>query len=83
MRTEYDLRPCDGRQSFYGKAKVVELNGYRYLYSYGTLICFKDINDKVHRVWDGWSLTTGRHIYAFCGLRKAEFLDLPLEDDND
>lgn len=27
---------------------------------------------------DGWSATTGRHIAAFCGMGKAEYIKLPV-----
>lgn len=30
------------------------------------------------RMWDGWSATTGRHIAAFCGMGKAEYIKLPV-----
>lgn len=30
----FDLIPTDGRKSFYGKAKVVDNNGVKTLYSY-------------------------------------------------
>lgn len=80
-REVYELRPTDGRQSFYGKALVqVEENGEKILYSYLTKICSKDKNGKIKRFYDGWTQTTGIHIKAFCGLNKKEFEALPIEN---
>lgn len=74
----YELIPNDGRKSFYGKAKVViGADGSETLYSYDTPIIKKDNAGKLSRLYAGWSQTTGRHIKAFCGLNKAEFMSLP------
>lgn len=76
----YELRPTDGRRSFYGKALVqVGEDGTKVLYSYLTKIASKDNNGKVKRFYDGWTQTTGRHIKAFCGMNKKEFEALPIE----
>ena len=79
---EYELIPIDGRKSFYGKA-IVEMqdNGAETLYSYGTPIIRRDASG-MKRLWDGWTLTTGRHIKAFCGLNKKQFMALTLEGEN-
>lgn len=77
MRT-YELIPIDGRKSFYGKAIVVENMGCKTLWSYGTAIIRQRKDDTLVRLWDGWSTTTGRHIKSFCGLNKAQFLNLPI-----
>ena len=75
----YELIPTDGRKSFYGKAIVeVDGDGTETLYSYGTKIISKDSKGNLTRFYDGWTATTGRHIRSFCGLNKAEFLDLPV-----
>ena len=90
----YELKPTD-RKSFYGKAvvEIDEINGTRTLYSYDVkIMSVDDRTGELHRFWDGfaecgfngrttykWSATTGRHIAAFCGLNKASFLALPLE----
>lgn len=42
---------------------------------------YGDANGKVIRLWRGWTATTGRHIKAFCGLNKKEFLNLPLNNN--
>lgn len=75
----YELRPNNGK-SFYGKALVVidESNNSETLLSYGTPIVKRDRKGVLVRLWDGWSVTTGRHIAAFCGLNKKEFERLPL-----
>lgn len=75
----YDLIPTDGRKSFYGKAKVfIEDDGTETLYSYNTPIIKRTAAGELVRIWDGWSATTGRHITAFCGMRKAEYIKLPV-----
>ena len=74
----YDLIPTDGRKSFYGKAKVfIEDDGTETLYSYNTPIIKRTAAGELIRMWDGWSATTGRHITAFCGIHKAEYMKLP------
>lgn len=75
----YDLIPTDGRKSFYGKAKVfIEDDGTETLYSYNTPIIKRTAAGELVRIWDGWSATTGRHIAVFCGMRKAEYINLPV-----
>lgn len=74
---EYELKPTDGRKSFYGKAVVmVEDNGTETLFSYGTPILKRLVSGELVKLWDGWTATTGRHIKAFCGLSKAEYMSL-------
>lgn len=73
----YNLVPNDSRKSFYGKALVFEDNGAETLFSYGTPIIRRE-NGNLKRLWDGWSVTTGRHIAAFCGLNKAQFMEMPV-----
>lgn len=82
MTTMYDLIPRDNRKSFYGKAKVcIADDGTKILYSYNTPILKKTATGEFIRMWDGWSATTGRHIAAFCGMGKAEFLSLLLSKE--
>lgn len=74
---EYELKPTDGRKSFYGKAVVmVEDNGTETLYSYNTPIIKRLVSGELVKLWDGWTATTGRHIQAFCGLNKAAYMSL-------
>lgn len=82
MKKRYELIPCDGQnqKSFYGKAIVeVEEDGSETLYSYNTPIIKRLSDGELKRLYDGWTLTTGRHIKAFCGLTKAEFLGLEMD----
>lgn len=76
----YELMPNDSRKSFYGKAKIIVDGNTETLKSYNTLIAEKNIDTgEIKRLWCGWSATTGRHIRAFCGMSKAEFMALPHE----
>lgn len=76
----YDLIPIDGRKSFYGKAKVyISEDGTETLYSYNTPIISRDRAGVLTRLYSGWSQTTGRHIKAFCGLNKSQFMQMPHE----
>ncbi len=63
----YELRPGsrDRANSFYGKAKVIENDGETLLQSYDTIVCKIDKNGKFARVWEGYSVTTMRHVNAF------------------
>lgn len=78
----YDLRPIDGRKSFYGKAQIIRTNGCVYLRSYSTIVCGMNDFDKFEKLWHGYSATTLRHINAFRAmyglstLSKAEWLSL-------
>ena len=73
----YELIPTDGRKSFYGKAIVeVEEDGTQTLYSYNTPIIKKLSSGELVKLWNGWTVTTGRHIVAFCGLNKTEYMNL-------
>ena len=86
----YELKPRQNEQkSFYGKAVVYQDNrGNKTLYSYGVKIMSISPAGVKTRYWNGhihddggdlgWSRTTGRHIKAFSGLNKAEYLSLPM-----
>lgn len=68
-----ELYPGTSQKSFYGKAIVrIDKDGTETLYSYGTPIIKRD-GGGLHKLWDGWSATTGKHIKAFCGLNKKDF----------
>lgn len=74
-----DLIPNDSHKSFYGKAKVkTYTDGTRVLQSYETDVLIIRKDGKMFRMWNNWSATTGRHINAFCGLNKKEYLEIPL-----
>lgn len=69
----FELHPVDCRKSFYGKALVkVYEDGTEVLQSYKTDVMKHKPDGTLVRLWWDWSATTGRHIYAFCGLRKAD-----------
>ena len=77
----YELKPTDGRASFYGKATVDVTNEGETLYSYGTKILTRTKDGKLIKHWSDWTYTTGRHIKEFCGLNKKEFEALDNEDN--
>lgn len=62
------------KKSFYGKA-VVEIDnaGNETLYSYNTPIIKRLASGELVKLWGD---TTGKHIKAFCGLNKAGFMGL-------
>ena len=78
----YELSPTNGRQSFYGKAHVAMLpNGAKILKSYDTLVAYVDADKKFHRLWDGWSATTGSHLQSFYpGMKKSVWDKLEVEE---
>ena len=70
----YELMPIDSRKSFYGKATVhIQEDSSEILVSYNIPIVQRFSDGTLKRLWSGWSMTTGRHIKAFCGLCKKEF----------
>lgn len=70
----YELRPIDGRASFYGKARVIiDENSVETLVSYNTPIMRRLPDGKLEKLWDGWTQTTSRHIKAFCGMDKKQY----------
>lgn len=74
---QYELKPTDGRKSFYGKAIVtIDEDGTETLSSYNTPIIKRTVSGELVKLWDGWTSTTGRHIKAFCGLNKAQYMSL-------
>ena len=75
----YELQPNNNQKSFYGKAKIEKLNDREILYSYDTKIATLK-GGKIYRHWHGWSHTTGKHIFAFLGIRKKEWDKLKVGD---
>ena len=76
---EYEPIPADNRKGFYGKCRVYcYSDDTEELYSYHTRILRRNADGSLTRFWPGWSMTTGRHIRAFCGLSKSEFCALPI-----
>ena len=80
-----ELKPIDGKKSFYGKAQAVTNGDEITLYSYETAV-IKIKNGVIYRIWDDWSATTQRHINAFLAeyadgqSGKAFFTSLPYEN---
>ena len=80
MMNVYELKPTTRQKSFYGKAKViVSDDGTRLLKSYDTIVIKRKPDGELVRTWQSWSATTGKHIAAFAGINKKEYLALPLE----
>lgn len=61
----------DSAKSFYGKAKVVEIENDVFLVSYDTVVAFFNRETKIAQVVDTFSQTTLRHIKEF--LRQSGF----------
>ena len=55
---------CD-RKSFYNKCEVVETESAYHLKSYDTIVCSMSKDGEFIRIWNGYSVTTMRHINAF------------------
>lgn len=61
----FELKPTNGRKSFYNKAEVIEQdNGDIELRSYQTIVA-RIRNGKFERLWSGYSATTINHVNAF------------------
>lgn len=64
-----------------GKARVIRTEKGEYLVSYETTVLFTSAKTgKRYRTWDGWSMTTGRHIKEYCNYTKAEYQALPYKE---
>ena len=53
-------------------------DGSEVLQSYQTQIVRRYPDGTITRLWNDWSATTGKHIKAFCGLNKKQYLELPI-----
>lgn len=61
----FELKPINGRKSFYGKALAIEHeDGTIELRSYDTIVA-RIRNGKFERLWNGYSATTMNHINSF------------------
>ena len=75
LKKSFYLIPIDGRKSFYNKATVnVYSNGEIELKSYNTIVC-RIKNRKLYRIWDGYSITTMRHVNAFLNAYDMETIN--------
>ena len=64
----FELKPTNGRKSFYGKATVIEYdNGDIELKSYDTIVA-RISDGKFKRLWNGYSATTMNHVNSFVNL---------------
>ena len=61
----------DSAKSFYGKAKVIEIENDVFLISYDTIVAFFNRDTKIAKVIDTYSATTLRHIKEF--LKQSGF----------
>lgn len=65
-------------------ANAVEVDGI--LVSYRTAVARIGRDGSFHRLWDGWSATTGRHVNKFRQshgmgkITKGEWLDMEVEN---
>ena len=76
MTQSYELFPSRGQnlKSFSGKAHyTIDDDGTKTLFSYNVPVVKILPDGTIFRLWSGWTYTTGRHIYAFIGMRKNEF----------
>lgn len=72
----FELSPAGSQRQagFYGKAQIMEQGDKVILLSYGTpIIEYDRKRGALRRLWDGYSLTTGRHIFAF--IKVLEYRD--------
>lgn len=78
----YELKPLpeQNQKSFYSKAYIkIDEAGTKFLYSYNLLILSITIDGTIKRHWKYWTQTTGKHIKAFSGLNKKQFLNIKME----
>lgn len=85
--TSFELRPADGRKSFYGKAKVFYHANAYFLMSYDTVVAMYYPGSGLFiRKWNGYSVTTMRHVNAFvkflggASVNKSWWINLPMND---
>lgn len=61
-----NLTCTDGRKSFYGKAHILYTEqGETLLQSYNTIVCKVTTDGTFKKLWDGYSVTTMRHVNSF------------------
>ena len=79
--TEFYLSPVYGAKSFYRKAKVIETaDGRKQLKSYDTIVCEITAGGEFVKLWNGYSVTTARHINAFRALYGLPPINKPVWD---
>ena len=78
----YELVPLPEQsdKTFWGKAVVkINYDCSETLYSFGIPIIKKYDDGRIERLYDGWNTKIGKHVKAFCGLSKKQFIELPVE----
>lgn len=86
LMCELSTTPEQHQKSFYGKAFILmdDKTMTTTLFSYDTKIMtkYQDGHYERHyeRHYDNWTQTTGKHIKAFSGMSKAEFLKLTYKE---
>ena len=78
------------QKSYYGKAAIQDgANGEKLLRSYDTIVCaFNPKSGEVSRFWNGYSVTTQKHIndfrklYGLAALSKKEWKKIPCANGN-
>ena len=80
----YNLE-ATSQNSYYGKAKVIESENKSSLKSYETIVCEME-NGNFHKLWNGYSATTMKHIndfrrlFGLPKLSKKEWDNLPCDN---
>lgn len=82
LMCELSPQPKQHQKSFYGKAYIIvdDKKMTTTLFSYDAKIMTKYQDGHYERHYDDWTQTTGKHIKAFSGLNKAEFLKLDYKE---
>lgn len=81
MLNIYDFHPENypKQKSFHGKAQIVDSEKRIYLKSHDVIVMSKNKETSAYtRHSEEWNATTGRHIFAFSGLRKKDFEKLSI-----
>ena len=77
IKQKYDVVSTKNAQTLYCD------DGSEVLQSYETQVLRRYSDGTLYRLWDDWSATTGKHIKAFCGLNKKQYLELPIGNKPD
>ena len=72
IKQKYDIDSANNAQTLYCD------DGSEVLQSYETKVLRRYSDGTLYRLWNGWSATTGKHIKAFCGLNKKQYLELSI-----
>lgn len=65
--------------------QILETEEGHVIFDYGTPVLAVDSLGKYRRLWDGWSITTQRHInkalatLAMDGISKSDWYEMPVE----